>query len=228
MYFLCNIFTRHGPVKSCEYNNLLKNFQKSENWLVQTREKTTFSYNVLKNLNFLFFRFPKAVTKPFKLSDVEQTKLFLMWMRLGTPLRALSVWFSVSHGLVSDTLDRVKKLLLANVVPYHLGFGPKHNLTLDLVKNSLSTWISREIGQTVFDGHDVLLVADGTYIYCMSIGDFEGQKALYSGHKKRCLLKVRNRFKFLDVSVGCNKPGFKKWKTCMFKVVSQMLQKRVT
>ena len=110
-------------------------------------------------------------------------------MRLGVPYRALSVWFMVSHGCVSDTLDRVKKLFLKNVVPYHLGFGEEHNLTLSTIRDELSTWMSREIGKEVF-GHEVLVVADGTYIYCMSLGSFEGNKALYSGHKKRPLLKV--------------------------------------
>lgn len=120
--------------------------------------------------------------------------MFLLWMRLGVPLRSLSVWFMVSHGLVGDTLGRVKKLHLKNVVPFHLGFGPEHNLTFNTIKNELSTWISKQIGKNVFDGHEVLAVADGTYIYCMSVGSFEGSKALYSGHKRRSLLKVHQIF----------------------------------
>lgn len=99
------------------------------------------------------------------------------------------MWFMVSHGCVTDVIDRVKKLFLKNVVPYHLGFGMEHNLTLATIREELSTWMSRAIGKEVF-GHEVLAVADGTYIYCMSLGSFEGNKALYSGHKKRHLLKV--------------------------------------
>lgn len=102
---------------------------------------------------------------------------------------ALGVFFKTSQSTVSRIIERVIELAKQTFVPTHVGFGPLHNLTGEKIKTELSTWISRAISADVFDT-DILGVADGTYIYCMSVGSFEGNKMLYSVHKKRCLLKV--------------------------------------
>lgn len=115
--------------------------------------------------------------------------MFLMWMRLGDPQIALGVFFNVSQSTVSRTIDRVIELSMKTFVPSNLGFGPLHDLSSDRIKKDLSTWLSRAISESVLEA-DLLGVADGTYIYCMSVGSFEGNKRLYSIHKKRCLLKV--------------------------------------
>ena len=118
--------------------------------------------------------------------------MFLIWMRLGDPQLALSVFFQVSQKTISNTIERVIRLAKETFVPLFVGFGPLHNLTGEKLKNDLSTWISKAISADVFDT-DLLGVADGTYIYCMSVGSFEGNKMLYSLHKRRCLLKVPSK-----------------------------------
>ena len=146
-------------------------------------------------LEFLiFFRFPQQITKPYKLSHLSMTKVFLAWLRLAIPQRALATLFEVDEGTVKDAIDIVMTSLIQDFVPNHLGFGPQHKyngkpVTRDLVNGELSTWLSQQIGKKIFK-RNLSGVADGTYIYLMNFGGFEGQKKLYSGQKKRKLSKV--------------------------------------
>ena len=125
--------------------------------------------------------------------------MFLAWLKLSIPLRALSTLFGVDEKTISNTIDIVIKAFERDFVPYHLGFGSQHfyngengpeRVTRDLVNGELSTWISQQIGEKVFDMNSSG-VADGTYIYLQSFGGFEGQKKLYSGQKKRKLSKLQ-------------------------------------
>lgn len=135
------------------------------------------------------------MTKDSKLSSLEKVKVFLVWFRLALPLRAIARLFWCSTTPILDAISELIKLLDKQFVPHHLGFGPLHKfngekVTRDLVHSELSTWISQKIGQKVFKTN-MSGVADGTYIYIMNFGGFEGNKMLYSGQKKRTLSKVQ-------------------------------------
>ena len=143
---------------------------------------------------FFCLGFPKDVTKQHSLSPLHMTKVFLCWLRLAIPHRALATLFDVSEGTIRDAISIVITSLGRDFVPYHLGFGPQHKfngkrVTRDLVNGELSTWISKQIGEKVFKS-EPSGIADGTYIYLMNFGGFEGNKKLYSGQKKRLLSKV--------------------------------------
>lgn len=157
---------------------------------------TAKSVHLTWEIQRIYFRFPKDVTKPHVLSHLSMTKVFLAWFRLALPVRALATLFGVSLGTVTDAIEIVMKSLSEDFVPHHLGFGDQHKykgqpLTRDLVNGELSTWIAQQIGKRIFNKNPSG-VADGTYIYIMNFGGFEGNKLLYSGQKKRLLSKVKS------------------------------------
>lgn len=125
------------------------------------------------------------------LNALDCTKLFLMWMRTGTSQRQLAHLFNVSQPHVSGIIQKCLQAAVEKFVPFHLGFGKQHGLTEEKILADLSTWMSRQVAEK-FWNTDILGVADGTYIYCMSAGGMQGQKLLYSSHKYRLLSKVTN------------------------------------
>lgn len=138
-------------------------------------------------------KWPSAALDKYLLPPLQQTKLFLVWFRIAMPQQVLAAAFgleSQQQPRVGETIRRVIDLATTNFVPCHLGFGPQHDIDLDkIISEEFQKEIACLIGKKVWDGH-VVGVADGTYIYSQSIGDFFGHKYLYSTHKHRPLSKA--------------------------------------
>lgn len=126
----------------------------------------------------------------FRSVDVTDLKTFLFWFKHANVYRVIHVFFQLSVGLVGQRLKCVRQALYEKFVPCHLGFGVEHKLTMDRIRNDLSTWMCKAVSENLFKRW-VVAVIDGTYIFCMNFGGFLGQKLLYSLHKKRRLSKVR-------------------------------------
>ena len=122
--------------------------------------------------------------------DIVELKMFLYWFKSASRLRCVRIFFPRSLGKVSVDIRKVKDSLFKGFVPYHLGFGRLHGLTFEYVRDELSTWICGEISDKIFGGLSIICAIDGTYIFCMNHGGFQGNKFLYSMHKKRLLSKV--------------------------------------
>ena len=84
---------------------------------------------------------------------------------------------------ISEYCDQARDALKKDFVPQYLGANHR---TRDqfLDKNTI-------IAETLFDMEksQLCLIADGTYIYCQKSSNNKVQRKLWSGHKKRPLIK---------------------------------------
>jgi hypothetical protein len=111
--------------------------------------------------------------------------VFLAKMRLGLSNRVLASMFHMkSKRKVSHIFHQVRQALIKHFVPLNIGF---HHISRDDVLSNHQTVIATEL---LTDGPDqVVLVADGTYIYCQKSSNNELQRRTYSNHKHRHLVK---------------------------------------
>ena len=107
---------------------------------------------------------------------------------------------SKQFGIHRSTVARyIVSMRTRDVVPLHYGFVDQHFVkcddgqnrpfTKDLVFGELSTWMSLEIAEKLWNGENILDVGDGTYIYCENFDGFFGNTELFSGHKMRTFAK---------------------------------------
>ena len=136
--------------------------------------------------------------------------VFLTKMRLGLSNSVLACLFQLKgKRAVSRICHQVRVALMNDFVPYHIGF---QHITRDTVLAHHQTRVATEL---LTDGpNQVVLVADGTYLYCQKSSNSEFQRRTYSQHKRRHLVKpliitasvsiVRN-LKFHS-GTGCDRP----------------------
>ncbi|CAF3548310.1 unnamed protein product [Rotaria socialis] len=111
--------------------------------------------------------------------------VFLTKLRLGFSNRVLACLFHLkSKRTVSRIFHQVREALMKYFVPLNLGF---QHITRDVVLNYHQTVIATELLTNEPD--QVVLIADGTYLYCQKSSNNEFQRRTYSNHKHRHLIK---------------------------------------
>lgn len=117
---------------------------------------------------------------------VANTSLYMYLMRLrkGLTFENIGNHFGLSRVTVSKSIDVVRKVLVSDFVPLHLGF---QNLTRDhLIDNTTQ---AARILYTDGDSDKLITVWDATYIFCEKSGNYDFQKSTYNSQKKRNFVK---------------------------------------
>jgi hypothetical protein len=111
--------------------------------------------------------------------------LFLMKMRLGLSNKVLAVLFHLDNKrVVSHIIGQVRKALMKDFVPLHLGFQHiDHQTAID----QHQTAIAKILHTSKPD--QLCVVADATYLFIQKSIDNQFQKRSYSMHKHRNLIK---------------------------------------
>ena len=122
-------------------------------------------------------------------SDVRSIRvalaLFLAKMRLALSNRVLACLFHLkSKRTVSRIFHQVREALMKSFVPLNLGF---QHITRDTVLNLHQTVVATELLTNEPD--QIVLIADGTYLYCQKSSNNELQRRTYSNHKHHHLVK---------------------------------------
>lgn len=110
--------------------------------------------------------------------------VFLMKLRTGLSHDVLSTLFHLPKHVISRCMRRCRQVLMRNFVPRFLGCQ-------NISRETVLTQHSRPLATQLFTSSDnnVVLVADGTYIYIEKSGDYLFQRRSFSLHKGRPLLK---------------------------------------
>lgn len=111
--------------------------------------------------------------------------MFLAKLRLGLSNNALACLFRLKcKRTVSRICHQMRTSLIKDFVPKYLGF---QHMDRNTVLNHHQSVIATEL-LTEHPGQ-VVLIADGTYIYCEKSSNNEFQRRTYSSHKHRHLVK---------------------------------------
>lgn len=111
--------------------------------------------------------------------------VFLAKMRLGLSNRVLACLFHLkSKRTVSRIFHQVREMLMKSFVPLNLGF---QHISRDAVLSNHQTVVATEL--LTNEPNQIVLVADGTYLYCQKSSNNEFQRRTYSNHKRRHLVK---------------------------------------
>ena len=119
---------------------------------------------------------------PILSSGSNENALVLFWAKVKTNISwpQLSTLCGVPKTTVSRTFHAVLEALSKTVVPKYLGAG---HMTREETVTHNTTFTK------CFYGDKVTLILDGTYIYIPKSSDHKLQRAIYSGQKKRNLVK---------------------------------------
>jgi len=111
--------------------------------------------------------------------------VFLAKLRLGLSNRVLACLFHLkSKRTVSRIFHQVRVALMKSFVPMNLGF---QHIPRDAVLSNHQAVVATELLTNKPD--QIVLIADGTYLYCQKSSNNEFQRRTYSNHKHRHLVK---------------------------------------
>ena len=96
----------------------------------------------------------------------------------------ISTFFNIEYRqTISNICSQVRNSMLKDFVPKYLGAN----------RFSRQEWLyhNTDMVKTLFDLRDdqIVFIADGTYCYCQKSSNNMVQRKLYSGYKKRPLIK---------------------------------------
>ena len=138
-----------------------------------TKEEFCFILNELKSLK----------NSPTR-SREQVLAVYLTWLKTGIPQSTLSGYFGLESIIkISHFCSQVRDALIKDFVPLFLGCESL-NREEWLKKN---TDLAKELFS--LSENQLCLVADGTYLYCQKSENNKLQRLLYSGQKKRHLVK---------------------------------------
>ncbi|CAF1052181.1 unnamed protein product [Brachionus calyciflorus] len=188
-----------------ENSNLDENFH--SNNLIQSSEKTVLNISRgYASHSFCFMCKIKIGSKPMTVLSVEaiidiymkrdilitkenRSKLqaiaiYLFWLKTGLDQNTIANIFDIEYRKnVSNICAQVRNAMLKDFVPQYLG-------AKRFVRDQ---WLGQntEMVNSLFDLTDdrFAVIADGTYCYCQKSSNNMVQRKLYSGHKKRPLVK---------------------------------------
>ena len=138
-----------------------------------TKDEFSFILNELKSLKH----------SPTRTRE-QALAVYLTWLKTGIPQSTLSAFFGMDSRIkVSHFCCQVREAFVKDFVHTFLGCNSLNrtewlNKNTDLVKELFS--LSEE---------QFCLIADGTYLYCQKSENNKMQRLLYSGQKKRHLIK---------------------------------------
>lgn len=110
--------------------------------------------------------------------------MFLYRMRTASTYESMAISFELSVKTVMKYIDAARNSLQTDFVPRFLGF---ENHGRDFLLNCTT-----EMARQLYCGNDnqkIVIVADGTYIYCNKSKNFDFQRETYSDQKKRNFVK---------------------------------------
>jgi hypothetical protein len=111
--------------------------------------------------------------------------VFLAKMRLGLSNHVLACLFHLkSKRTVSRIFHQVREALMKTFVPLNLGF---QHISRNEILADHQTVIATELLTSEPD--EIVLIADGTYLFCQKSSNNEFQRRTYSNHKHRHLVK---------------------------------------
>ena len=111
--------------------------------------------------------------------------VFLAKLRLGLSHDVLACLFQFKcNRTVSRICHQMRTVLTKDFVPKYLGF---QHMDRSTVLSQHQSVIATEL--LTDDPNQVVLIADGTYIYCQKSSSNEFQRRTYSSHKHRHLVK---------------------------------------
>lgn len=122
---------------------------------------------------------------------ITAVKLYIERLHTGHTYQQMALRYKMSRVLIGKIVKRGRDVLLQHFVPNHLGY---RNCTRQWLKNH-TTDFSRMI-YCDNNPEKIVIVCDGTYIYCCSSTNHAHQRQTYSGHKHRNLFKI---MKFISV-----------------------------
>ena len=122
-------------------------------------------------------------------SDVRSVRValavFLAKMRLGLSNRVLACLFHLkSKRTVSRIFHQIREALMKSFVSLNLGF---EHIKREEILSSHQIVVATELLTNKPD--QIVLIADGTYLYCQKSANSEFQRRIYSNHKHRHLIK---------------------------------------
>lgn len=113
-----------------------------------------------------------------------QLYMFLLRLRKGISYEDIGSRFGISRVSASNQIATVRKALTNEFVPSHLGFGSIDRKYLQ----DHTTAIARAL-YCQHNPDAVVVVADGTYLYCDKSENYEFQKSTYNPQKKANFIK---------------------------------------
>lgn len=117
-------------------------------------------------------------------SKEQALAIYLTWLKTGIPQSTLSAFFGIEpRQKISHMCHQVREAFKKDFVHKFLGSSSLNrdqwlNKNTDLVKELFS-----------LSNDQFCLIADGTYLYCQKSENNKLQRLLYSGQKKRHLIK---------------------------------------
>jgi hypothetical protein len=169
---------RNRDIEKSTIFNQFSNFEKAPQKLFMnhtgfTKDEFFFILNELKSLK----------NSPAR-SREQALAVYLTWLKTDIPQFTLSAFFGIeSRQKISNMCFQVREAFKKDFVPKFLGC------------NSLKRveWLSKntELVKELYTLSDdqFCLIADGTYLYCQKSENNKLQRLLYSGQKKRHLIK---------------------------------------
>jgi hypothetical protein len=141
-----------------------------------TKAEFLYILNHLKNIDFK--------NSPGRTRE-QALAIYLFWLKTGISQEMIKSIFNIKdQQTVSSYCQQVREALMKDFVPQHLGID----------SFSRKQWLDTNTGiaSVLYDLNDIRLctVADGTYCYCEKPADNYLQRLLYSGQKKRHLVKI--------------------------------------
>lgn len=106
--------------------------------------------------------------------------MFLIRLRKALTFEHIGTLFGVSRKTVSRQIEMAREALEKDFVPKFVGFA---NLDRDLLLRN--TTKSARLLHCNNDPDVLIIIADGTYIYCEKSANYEFQKLTFSGQKNR-------------------------------------------
>ena len=157
------------------------------NLAVLKRHLKTFLWTILvlqkKSIFFILIELKLLKNSPAR-SREQALAVDLTWLKTGIPQSTLSAFFGIeSRQKISNMCFQVREAFKKDFVLKFLGCG-------SLNRNEWLGKITHEVKELYSLSDDQFcLIADGTYLYCQKSENNKLQRLLYSGQKKRHLIK---------------------------------------
>lgn len=159
-------------------------FKKFKDFSIVTDELCFKTTGFTKDEVYFIFNEIKSLISSENRSKLQSIVLYLFWLKTGLDQKMIANLFEIEHRqTVSNICAQVRSAMLKDFVPKYLGVN----------RFSRQEWINQntEMVKSLFDLKDdqFAIIADGTYCYCQKSSNNMVQRKLYSGHKKRPLVK---------------------------------------
>lgn len=123
--------------------------------------------------------------------NVIAVELYIERLHTGHTYKQMALKYKMSRVSIGKIVKRGRDILLQHFVPSHLGY---QNCNREWLKDHTTDFARMLYCDN--NPEKIVIVCDGTYIYCSRSTNYAHQKSTYSGHKRRSLFK---NLKFISV-----------------------------